>query len=1036
METLFFRQPRLSILAILVIVVAGLSAFLSIGRQEDPTITNLFATITTPYPGAEPGRVESLVTEKIEAELRQIASIGIIESSSASGISIISVELIETLTDSDIQVAWSDVRDALDDAERELPEGVQPIELATDNAGTFSSIVALVPSDGMSIASTARYAQNLADRLRSVSGTDKVDLFGDVSEEILIEIDIAALSVLGVSVEQVSQAVRSADTRIRAGRLRSDTANFVIELSGEINTLDRVQQLPVVINNGSLLRIGDIATVSKGIRQPSDEMALSAGQPAVLVGTRISNELQIDVWMRDIRTVLDEFERNLPRTLTLERVFDQSIYTKERLQSVSLNMAVGVSLVVLILLVTLGLRAAMIVALVLPLVTLATVATMNLMGLAIQQMSLTGLIVALGLLVDAAIVMTDEIRRRLQNGFARSIAVGSSVKRLFAPLLASTVTTALSFMPMVLLPGPSGDFVGSIALALIIMLGWSFIIAITITASMAGHILPEKPRRSLLDQGVSIPTISNFFRRTLDWSIEHPVNSIAFALVLPLMGFLSAGTLTAQFFPGVDRNQFHVEVELEQGSSLAKTHKTVQGIDTQLREATGITQVSWVIGKSAPAFYYNMVGERDREPQYAQALVTTQSSETTASLVPLLQSELSATFPGSRIIVRDLVQGPPVDAPVELRIVGENLDVLREEGVRLRAMLSEVELITEIRTSLDGGAPKVVFNMNEESARLSGLTISGVAQQLETTLEGHTGGFLLDGGVQLPLRVRVSDQDRGDVSVIQNLPLLAQGLSSIPGDYKAVPLANVSRMQLQPAQSAISRRNGERVNTVQAFVRYGSLPEEALKQVRGLVEESGFELPEGYRLQIGGDSDARNNTLNNLIAPLGIIITLTIAAIVLTFNSFRLALVIAAVSGLSAGLSLLALAVFQYPFGINALIGVIGSIGVSINAAIVILTGLQKNEAASAGDQSAIVQVVMDSSRHIVSTTVTTFAGFLPLILEGGGFWPPFAMSVAGGVLLSTVVSFYFTPPVYRLIQKHSLRRKKPKPSALEEVMI
>ncbi|MFK8082103.1 MAG: efflux RND transporter permease subunit [Granulosicoccus sp.] len=1032
---MFFRQPRLSILAIFIIVVAGLSAFLSIGRQEDPTITNLFATITTPYPGAEPGRVESLVTEKIEAQLRQIASINVIESSSASGISIISVELVETLAKSDIEVAWSDVRDALDDAELELPDGVQPIELATDNAGTFSSIVALVPSDDMSIASTARYAKNLADRLRSVSGTDKVDLFGDVSEEILIEIDIAALSVLGVSVEQVSQAVSSADTRLRAGRLRSESANFVIELSGDINTLDRVRELPVVVNNGSLLRIGDIATVSKGIRQPSDEMALSGGRSAVLVGTRISNELQIDVWMKDIRMVLDEFERNLPRTLTMERVFDQSVYTKERLQSVGLNMAIGLSLVISILLITLGLRAAMIVALVLPLVTLATVATMNFMGLAIQQMSLTGLIVALGLLVDAAIVMTDEIMRRLQQGSARSAAVGLSVKRLFAPLLASTVTTALSFMPMVLLPGPSGDFVGSIALALIIMLGWSFLLAITITASMAGHILPEKPRRSLLDQGLSIPVISNFFRRTLEWSIDHPVNSIAFALVLPLMGFLSAGTLTAQFFPGVDRNQFHVEVELEQGSPLATTYETAQAIDTQMRDDSDIAQVSWVIGKSAPAFYYNMVGERDREPQYAQALVTTTSSEATASLVPRLQSELSTAFPGSRIIVRNLVQGPPVDAPVELRIVGENLDVLREEGVRLRALLSEVELITEIRTSLDGGAPKVVFNMNEERARLSGLTISGVAQQLETTLEGQTGGFLLDGGVQLPLRVRVSDEDRGDVSVIQNLPLLASGSSAIPGDYKAVPLANVSNMELQPAQSTISRRNGERVNTVQAFVQYGALPEEALKQVQSIVEESGFELPEGYRLQTGGDSDARNNTLNNLIAPLGVIVTLSIASIVMTFNSFRLALVIAAVAGLSAGLSLLALAVFQYPFGINALIGVIGSIGVSINAAIVILTGLQNSETASAGDQSAIVDVVMDSSRHIVSTTVTTFAGFLPLILEGGGFWPPFAMSVAGGVLLSTVISFYFTPPVFRLIQKHSPKNENRVAGSYREAM-
>lgn len=1025
MDTLFFRQPRLLILSAIVIFAAGLSAFHSIGRQEDPTITNLFATVTTPYPGAEPGRVESLVTEKIETELRKIASINIIESSSASGISIVSLELDETLTDAQIQLAWSDVRDALDDADREMPSGVQPIELATDAAGTYSSIVALVPSEGMSVASAARYAQNLADRLRSLHGTDKVELFGDVSEEILIEIDMAVLSALGISVDQVAQAVQLADTRVSAGRARSDEASFIIELSGEVNTLERVRQLPIVIGDASLLRVGDVATVSKGIREPTDERALSSGQPAVLIGARISEGLQIDVWMNDIRAILDDFETTLPRTLSLERIFDQSFYTHDRLLSVAANMAIGVCLVILILLVTLGLRAALIVAMVLPLVTLATVATLNFLGVAIHQMSLTGLIVALGLLVDAAIVMTDEIRQRLDQGRERLLAVSQSVRRLFMPLLASTLTTALAFMPMVLLPGPSGDFVGSIALALIIMLAWSFLIAITITAASAGHFLQQLPNGSVLNRGVSFSVISGLFRRSLQWSMRHPVSSIAFALVLPLMGFASVGTLTAQFFPGVDRDQFYVEVELVEGTPLARTYQTAQSIDEQLRAAEGVVQVSWVIGKSAPAFYYNMVGDRDREPQFAQALITTESPRATASLVPKLQEELNAAFPDSRILVRDLVQGPPVDAPVEIRIVGENLDVLREEGIRLRALLSKVDIVTTVRTSLDGGAPKLVFDMNEDNARLAGLTIGDIARQLESTLEGQTGGSLMEGGVQLPLRVRVSDEDRGNLSLIRSLPLLAQGSGSATGDYQAIPLANVSQMHLQPAQSSISRRNGERVNTIQAYVRYGVLPEEALKKVQAVMADAQFKLPAGYRLQTGGDSDARSNVVRNLVAPMGIIITLSMAVIVMAFNSFGLGLVAFSVCVLSAGLSLLSLAIFQYPLGINSIIGVIGSIGVSINAAIVIITGLQNDEAASAGDAEAAVTVVMNASRHIVSTTITTFVGFLPLILEGGGFWPPFAMSIAGGVLLSTIISFYFTPAMFRLVQARSFKRSR-----------
>jgi multidrug efflux pump subunit AcrB len=234
----------------------------------------------------------------------------------------------------------------------------------------------------------------------------------------------------------------------------------------------------------------------------------------------------------------------------------------------------------------------------------------------------------------------------------------------------------------------------------------------------------------------------------------------------------------------------------------------------------------------------------------------------------------------------------------------------------------------------------------------------------------------------------------------------------------------VADLTLVPGEGTITRRNAERQNTVQAFLLRGVLPEEALTEVRGAMDAAGFALPQGYRLEVGGDSDARASTLNNLLASLGLIVTLSIAVVVMTFRSFRLAGVALVVAGLSAGLSMLALAIFQYPFGINAIIGLIGSIGVSINAALVILTALQEDEVAASGDPDAVAGVVMDSSRHILSTTVTTVGGFLPLILAGGGFWPPFAMAVAGGVALSTVVAFYFTPPAFRLVHPVPRRSK------------
>ena len=1035
-QTLFYRQPRLLALALLVLIAAGLSALATIGRQEDPTITNLQASISTIYPGADPARVEALVTRKIETELTEIATIATVSSRSSTGFSLVNIELEETIASDQIDSSWADVRAALEDAELELPVGVQTPEFSADEVFTYSAIIALTPQEGVSLAVTQRYAELLSDRLTRLTGTYAVDLFGEVDEEILVELNPQILGSFGLTADVVSASIQRADAKVRAGQLYAKDGNYLIEIGGELDVLDRVRSIPVVAADGSVVKLEGIASVSSGIREPVLEMAFHNGNEAVLIGTKISNGRQVDVWMSDVHAVIDTFQFELPQSLKLELVFDQSEYTAERLQSVGLNMAIGMALVVGVLLITLGFRSAFIVAMVLPLVSLASVATMNAINLPIHQMSLTGLIVALGLLVDAAIVMTDEIGQRLRAGDTREEAVQASVRRLFAPLLASTVTTALSFLPMVLLPGGAGDFVGAIAIAVIIMLGWSFVIAITITAAMAGRLLKagEQGRKGFAG-GIPGGPLAVVFRATLTWAMRYPMASVMLALVMPVLGFVSAGTLKAQFFPGVDRDQFYIEVELAPGTPIDKTRELALLIDNELGSEQQIQQVSWLVGKSAPSFYYNMVGDRNRASEYAQALVTTSSAEATAELVPRLQSQISENYPQARILVQGFLQGPPVDAPVEIRLIGPQLDTLAEYGDQLRGLMANVKAVTSVQTSLDRGAPKVIYEVDEEAARLAGLDLVGVARQLEASLEGVTGGSLVDGTPELPVRVRVGDAARSDLAAISSLPLIASSNDG-SGGYQAIPLSAIADVTIQPSQGAISRRNGERVNTVQAFVQYGVLPEEVLKDVQSAMQDTGFQLPPGYRLQTGGDSDARNDTLNNLLAPLGLIITLSLASIVLTFNSWRLAGITLIVAVLCAGLSMLALAVFRYPFGIQGIIGVIGSIGVSINAAIIILTGLQANPAACNGNIRAMVDVVMGSSRHILSTTITTVGGFLPLILDGGEFWPPFAMSVAGGVLLSSVVSFYFTPPMFRLLYARKKQHRQSEPGSADTSLV
>ncbi len=1010
MRTLFYREARLTALAILVLIAAGASVFLSIGRQEDPTITNIFAEIVTPYPGADPARVEALVTEKIEAELRELAAIKTVSSTSTAGVSVVSVELSEFLTADEVATAWVEIRDALSDVARTLPDGVPEPEFDDDRAGAFSAISALMPRrDDVSPAILARYAEALEDRLRGVSGVSLVRSYGAPQEEVLVAVDPAALSALGLSAADVSRAIAAADPKVSAGRLRGRAIDLLIEVRGEIRSLDRVREIPLVSADGRSVRVGDVAEVTKTERAPPGSLARVDGRPAVLIAAKMADGRQVDQWIAAVRAVMADYEATLPGGLEHRVIFDQSGYTADRLAEVAWNMAVGVGLVVAVLLLTLGLRAALVVAMVLPLVGLATLATLNFMGIPIHQMSVTGMIVALGLLVDAAIVMTDEIRRRLADGMTRLEAVGDAVSRLGAPLLASTVTTALAFMPMVLLPGPAGDFVSSIAISVIAMLVWSLVIAMTLTPALAGWMLPDPARSGRFANGISGGAVGRAFAASLRLSLRHPVKAVALSLILPAMGFMTFPSLTAQFFPGVDRDQFYVDVELPAGASIAETERATEKVSSALRAEAGVRGIAWVIGGSAPSFYYNMTMNRDDAPNFARALIATDADETTARLIPALQESLGRAAPGARVLVRDLVQGPPVQAPVELRFVGPDLSVLRALGDEARRIVEQVPEIALAKTAMEGGAPKLDFVLDGEKARLAGLDLVSAARQLDAALEGTVGGSLVEGSEELPVRVRVGAGPRADAGFAETFEL------SAPGGVR-VPLSALGEMRVVPSESAISRRNAERTNTVQAFVRYGVLPEEALAEVRARLAAENFEVPAGYRLEVGGDADARNELIENLLAPLGLIVTLSLATVVLTFGSFRLAGVATVVMGLSAGLSILALAIFQHPFGITAVIGVIGSIGVSINAAIIIMTALQEDPAAAAGDRARMAEIVLGASRHIVSTTVTTFGGFLPLILGGGGFWPPFAMAVAGGVLLSTVVSFYFTPPMFALV--------------------
>ncbi|MEM7777017.1 MAG: efflux RND transporter permease subunit, partial [Pseudomonadota bacterium] len=370
---LLYRDPRLFALTILMIIAAGLSAFLAIGRQEDPTITNLFATVVTPFPGADPARVEALVTEKIEAELRKIPEINEISSTSRTGISVIQVELSQFITDEKIEQTWSEIRDALADAARELPAGVPDPAFDDDRVGAFTTISALSMAGNRELqpGTLRRYAEILQDRLRNVTGTKLVQLYGAKTEQILVTIDPLKLSALGISAAAVSDAISNADAKVRAGQIRGRGADLVVEVDGEIKSLDRVRRVPILTTSeGRVVRVGDVATVVRSLREPPASLAYADGKPAVLIAARMEDDLQVDTWVARVKRVLTAFEPELPAGIEHRLLFDQSQYTADRLLSVLTNLLIGVAIVVGVLLVTLGWRSAFIVAIIIPFASL------------------------------------------------------------------------------------------------------------------------------------------------------------------------------------------------------------------------------------------------------------------------------------------------------------------------------------------------------------------------------------------------------------------------------------------------------------------------------------------------------------------------------------------------------------------------------------------------------------------------------------------------------------------------------------------
>ena len=1014
--SLYFENWRLTALTVLLLVVSGLTAMNTLPKQEDPAISERFGQVSVFLPGASAERVESLLAEPMEQELLQVNEIDRVESSSLPGGVVVSIALQDRVSGDETDTVWAEISDRMERVGQSFPSTATAPYLDVRTTQADSLMVALSWNGEASPGRERllqRLAEDLQQRFGAVYGTRSADLYGGSPERLLIEVDPAELVAAGLTVQDMAVAVRRKDSRRPGGQVDSGVSRIAMDLSESMATPEQVRNLQVQLPGGHAARLGDLARVRKSLGEPPDAVVLVDGRRSMLVAAKPELNQRVDAWTDRMLVELAAFRSEISSQITVEVVYDQSQYTVERLDSLMYSLLITSVIVFAVLVLFQGVRPAMVIALALPLTSLGVLALMIPFGVNLQQMSVTGLIISLGLLIDNPIVVVDHYQRLRREGQGTIAALRAAVGHLKTPLLASTLTTVFAFMPIVASQGSTSEFVGSIALTVILAVSLSLFLALTVIPALNAYWEGGSGRWS---KGISNRWLTARYTASVDLVIRRPSIGIAIGLALPLTGFLLFSTLQRNFFPPVDRDMFQVNLSVWSAGSLRETEKQVHKVRSVLAETPGVGRDVWFVGGSAARPFYNAFSTDTGLKGAATAFVYTDSPEATRALLPDLQRRLRRDFPGMRIMVSPYAQGPPISAPLEIRLVGEDLEVMRDKSQQLRQLMLRGEQVVYAQSSLASPYPHFVLYPRQEELLASGITEAEIVALMAAALDGLEAGDMMDSGRQLPILIRFPEALRGDWQRLQGAPLLRAA------DGGLVPLEAVAEHRLEPGLRTIRHRDSRRADEIRGWLMPFELASDSLAEFRGYLDEANFSLPPGIKMEVGGESEESGDSILALLQTALFFMALMLFSVVLSFSSFQAAAIVASTAVLSIGLAMFGLRLTDQIFGFTAVIGTLGLVGLSINGTIIVLSALKSSEAASAGDPLAIREATLNSTRHILATTVTTVLGLSPLMLSNQTFWHPLIWTIAGGVSGSALIALYMIPALFTLRARRSQR--------------
>ncbi len=1046
-----YQNPRIVWLIIVTILVAGVSCLAVMPRLEDPILKRRVAVITAELHGAGPVEIESSITVPIERWLNEFSEIKQVRTNTRANVASIVVELKDRVDDP--TRVWTSIKSKLSDNASQLPDGCTELELNVFPLKAFAAILAIVPETnrGPNPFQHRRLARELCKTILNLDATESVELFGDSGEEITVSVTPTTLASLGASVGAIAQQIAEGKA-VPAGNSEQEGMQVMIQVEEPGQLVQQIEN--TFIRSPKILepvQISDIARVAKRTPVPQTTAAIINGKQSIVLGVMVDNDARVDLWAERLDRAIDQFETEFADEYAVVPLFKQSEHIHQRMLILLRNLGISTAAVAAIVFLLMGWRCMIVVTISLPLSACLVMCGLRMMSIPIHQISITGLIVALGLLIDNSIVIVEEVRSRIFGGNKPLTAMLDAVRHLRVPLLGSTLTTILAFLPIATMPGPSGEFVGSLAVSVILAIGASFLLAMTVIPQLVSVVGVSARRQGVFEYGIRLSPLTWLYRQTLRMTFRWPILGVLVGVALPVLGFYSAQHLEKEFFPASDRAQIQIELELPASGTLDAVRESTKRVTSIVAKDNRVLRQHWFLGQSAPTFFYNVVPRRRNSPYYAQAFVDIEADSNIDELVNDLQAQIDSQVLDARVLVRKLEQGPPFDAPVEVRIFGDDLAQLQDIGNQIRTMLSENVYVTHTRSDLGSSIPKLSLNLDQGLMRETQLTPKEVSKFLYTCLEGAKAGSFFDQGEQIPVHVRVDYSNRSIVETLSAMTIASpkqavptpQNLGNPSGQIKRVAasaplLGNFGDFQLKSDVGAIIRIDGQRVNEVKAYLQAGALPSAVTDEIKKTLQQSEFALPGNYRLEFGGETEKRTQAIAALIVNAVVLFSIMLLTLVATLGSFRSAFVIASVGGLAIGLAPLALYWFEFPFGFMAIVGTMGLIGVAINDSIVVLAAIRANDNIRessllndepSNDATAVPQlgeseqpksledVVIGCTRHILTTTFTTMIGFLPLVIYGGKFWPPLAIVVSAGVFGATLIALYFVPSVNLLFQ-------------------